>query len=47
MGGKYGAYGSTPPPGMLDPTTLLQGNLNGQNYTFGDPENLGPGGIGF
>lgn len=44
MGGKYGAYGSTPPPGMLDPTTLLQGGFGG--FSYGDPEGMGPGAVG-
>ncbi len=41
--GKYGAYGSTPPPGMLNPHTMV-GGFNG--YTFGEQEGVGPGATG-
>jgi hypothetical protein len=43
--GKYGPYGSTPPPGMVDPTTQLKGGVFG--LSFGDPEGIGPGAGGF
>lgn len=41
---NYGPYGSTPPPGSLDPTTLLQPGFGG--FSYGDPEGMGPGAVG-
>lgn len=37
--GKWGAFGTTPPPGMLNPHTLT----NGFGYTFGEQEGQGEG----
>lgn len=41
--GSYGDYGSTPPPGMLDPRTLVSG-FGG--YSYGEQEGQGPGATG-
>lgn len=44
---SYGPYGSTPPPGMLDSSTLVGGGGGGfGGFQYGDPEGMGPGSVG-